>query len=175
MRTASLIVAVVILLAIPAFSFAQEEEEQKWDGPRFELEDLEGDELSEEEVFSDGTLYLIDFWARWCKPCSQYLPHLEEMVEEYGDRGFKVVIFCVDDAGSISSARTALAAEDYPFAILFDPESEVKDALGVRRIPTSVLLDPTGEELWRHVGYSSGDEEEVREEIEANLPPEDEC
>jgi thiol-disulfide isomerase/thioredoxin len=174
MRTASLIVAVLILLVLPAFPFAQEEEDQKWDGPRFELEDLQGDELSEKDVFSDGTLFLIDFWASWCKPCSQYLPHLEEMVEEYGHRGFKVVIFCVDDAGSITSARAALEVKDYSFTILFDPEADVQDALGVRRIPTTVLLDPTGKELWRHVGYSSGDEEEVRDQIEAILPAEEE-
>lgn len=146
--------------------------EEEWKGPTFELRNLEGEEVTEADVFSGGTLYLVDFWASWCRPCNQYLPHLEAMVEEYGERGLKVVIFCVDDSSTMSTARQHLAGEDYPFTILFDPESDVKSQLGVRRIPTTVLFSPSGEELWRHVGYESGTENTVREKIEANLPPE---
>lgn len=170
MRTVLFLSALSLVLAFPLTVLAEDE----WNGPRFDLESLEGGELSEEDVFSDGTLYLIDFWASWCRPCEQYLPHLAEMVEEYGERGFRVTIFCVDDAGSISTAQGLLAAAGYPFTILFDPEADVQADLGVRTIPTTVILDPTGEEVWRHVGYEQGDEDEVREQIELLLPEEEE-
>ncbi len=172
MRITWIFIIFSLILAFPVSASAEDEVE--WDGFRFDLEDLEGDELSEEDVFQDGELYLIDFWASWCRPCSQYLPHLEEIVEEYGDRGFRVVIFAVDDAGTISTARATLAAEEYSFTILFDPEADVRDELGVRRIPTTVLFNSSGEELWRHVGYASGNEDEVREQIESFLPEETE-
>lgn len=172
----ALFLSAIALLILPATAVAQddsEEEEVTWDGFTFELENMDGDEQTEEDAFSDGELYLVDFWASFCRPCSQYLPHLSEMLDEYEDRGLKVVIFCVDEAGNISTARSTLAAENYPFEIYFDPESEVRDELGVRMIPTTVMFDPSGEELWRHVGYSAGDEEEVREKVEEFLPEEE--
>ncbi len=162
-----------ILALILCFSPASvADDEPVWDGFTFDLENLQGDDVSETDVFADGKLYLVDFWASWCRPCSQYLPQLEKMAEDYSDRGFEVVIFCVDEASTISTARATLEGEDYPFTILFDPEKAVQDELGARRIPTTVLFDPEGNELWRHVGYASGDEKDVREKIEANLPEE---
>lgn len=176
MRITIILAVTVLVLSLSPFVLAEEDDTPEWDGVRFELENLDGDELEENDVFSDGELYLVDFWASWCKPCNMYLPHLEEIVEEYGDRGFRVVIFVVDDAGSISSARSKLAAEEYPFTILFDPEADVQSDLGVKRIPTTIFFDPEGEELWRHVGYSSGDEDEIRKQIEEYLPGEtEEC
>lgn len=171
MRITLLFSTILLLLALAPATVAQDEPE--WTGPTFELEALGGDTLNQDDVFTDGQLYLVDFWASWCRPCSQYLPHLRDMVNDYGDRGLKVVIFCVDDAGSISTARTLLAGEEYPFTILFDPEAGVQDQLGVRRIPTTVFLSPTGEELWRHVGYEAGVEDDVREQIESFLPAEE--
>ncbi len=172
-RFTFLLCALALILMVPFASYAQDEEPE-WDAFTFDLDDLEGDELSEEDVFTGADLYLVDFWASWCRPCAQYLPHLAEIVEEYGDQGLKVVIFVVDEANTISNAMSTLASEDFPFTFLFDPEAEVQDELGVRMIPTTVIFDPTGEELWRHVGYASGNEDEVREQIETFLPEETE-
>ena len=162
--------AIVLLFLAPALSAAENDD---WTGPTFEFENMDGENMTQADVFTDGKLYLIDFWASWCRPCQQYLPHLADLVDEFGDRGLVVVIFCIDEAGTISTARAMLAGEDYPFTVLFDPEGSVKEQIGVRRIPTTVLLSPTGEELWRHVGYESGVEDDVKEQIEANLPEEE--
>lgn len=171
MRLTVVLLIFGLIMILPAVLFAQDDTEPvEWRNFTFDLENLEGDDMTEDDVFTDGSLYLVDFWASWCRPCSQYLPHLEDMVGEYGDLGFKVVIFCTDEAGTISTALAALRSEEYPFTILFDTEEDVQDELGVRRIPTTILFTASGEEIWRHVGYSSGDEVEVRKQIEASLP-----
>lgn len=172
MRKIIFLALLALILLLPYAAFSEEKEDSDWDGFKFKLKDLNGDEQTQKDVFAEGDLFLVDFWASWCKPCNMYLPHLAKMVEEYGDRGFKVVIFVVDDAGSIANAKATLKAKDYPFTILFDPGADVQRDLGVKRIPTTVLFDPTGKELWRHVGFSSGDEDEVRKKIEENLPKE---
>lgn len=168
MRITLFILTLAVFIALP-FSVSAEEDEAEWDGITFELENLDGDDVTEEDVFTDGTLFLVDFWASWCRPCDMYLPHLEDMVEEFGERGFRVVIFSVDEPGNVGTARTMLLAEDYPFAILFDVEAAVQEELGVRRIPTTILFDAAGAELWRHTGYEHGDEEEVAAKIDELL------
>lgn len=174
MRLAAFLLIFSLFMIAPAISIAQTETQSEdtpaWEGFTFNLENLDGENMSEEDVFTDGTLYLVDFWASWCRPCAQYLPHLEDMVNDYGDQGFKVIIFCVDEAGTVSTARSTLNGADYPFTILFDTESEVKGDLGAQRIPTTIIFNAQGDELWRHVGYSSGNEEDVRAKVEELLP-----
>jgi len=168
MRTFFILSTIALLLAIsPA---APAKAKAKWYGPTFKLESLDGTKMTQTDVFVDGQLYLVDFWASNCKPCNQLLPHIKDMVDEYGDRGFKVVIFSEDDAGSISTAKTMLSGQDYPFTILFDLEGSVKTQMSIKAWPTTILLGPKGKELWRHFGYTSGNEDLIREKIEANLP-----
>jgi len=174
MRIVSILLALTLITLLPLALNAEEqvEDEFVWDGVTFDLENFDGDDFTEEDIFTGGDLYLVDFWASWCRPCSQYLPHLASMMEEYEGRGLKVVIFCIDNASAISTAKARIGAEDYPFPILLDTEAEVKDDLGVRDIPTTILFNAEGEELWRHGGNSSGVEDTVREKIEEYLPPE---
>ena len=39
------------------------------------------------ESFAKGTVYVVEFWATWCGPCRQTIPHLDELHEELKDKG----------------------------------------------------------------------------------------
>jgi thiol-disulfide isomerase/thioredoxin len=36
------------------------------------------------ERFEKGSVYVIDFWATWCGPCLESIPHLTELQKKYG-------------------------------------------------------------------------------------------
>jgi thiol-disulfide isomerase/thioredoxin len=44
----------------------------------------------------NDTLYIINFWASWCKPCVKEMPYFEQINEKYSDRKVKVLLVNLD-------------------------------------------------------------------------------
>lgn len=44
------------------------------------------------------TLMIYNFWATWCKPCVEELPHFAKLQETYADQPVKVVLVSLDFA-----------------------------------------------------------------------------
>lgn len=45
---------------------------------------------------SNDTLYAINFWATWCKPCVEELPYFEEAKIQYSDKKFRIILVSLD-------------------------------------------------------------------------------
>ena len=52
---------------------------------------------------SSDTLYVVNFWATWCKPCVAELPHFEELYEKYKDQKVKVLLVSLDFKNQVAS------------------------------------------------------------------------
>ncbi len=60
--------------------------------PIYDFESLEDGYFNKE----DGSTYVINFWATWCKPCVKELPAFEKLNENYKEQGIKVVLVSLD-------------------------------------------------------------------------------
>jgi cytochrome c biogenesis protein CcmG, thiol:disulfide interchange protein DsbE len=129
--------------------------------PDFTLPTLQSDPIALSAL--RGSVVLVDFWATWCAPCRESFPFYAELVERYGERGFRVVAVSVDeDPGALARFVERTAP---PFAIVWDERHRVVEQFAPAGMPTSYLLDRTG--LVRRV--TIGFDDDHRQAIEADV------
>jgi len=76
--------------------------------PDFTLRTLDGQKLRLGE--QRGSVVLVNFWATWCGPCRQEMPHLNKLYEKYKASGFVLLGVNVDDDTAQAAPTSASAA-----------------------------------------------------------------
>jgi cytochrome c biogenesis protein CcmG, thiol:disulfide interchange protein DsbE len=117
-----------------------------------------------------GHVVLIDVFATWCEPCKKTLPVIDALRREYAPQGVRVYALNVDSDSS--EVPAFLKALDVHLPVLLDPNADAADgALGVRRMPTSFIIDTAGIVRFRHEGFPPEFLKQTRAELEELLTP----
>jgi len=100
-----------------------------------------------------GTPVLVNLWASWCAPCIKELPTLEQLERAQAAEGKLGVIAVSQDMAPQGSVEAFLAERDIGrFAAYHDEQMKLTDALKIQVMPTTILYDAQGHEVWRYVG-----------------------
>jgi thiol-disulfide isomerase/thioredoxin len=100
-----------------------------------------------------GTPVLVNLWASWCAPCIKELPTLHQLEQAQADEGKLGVIAVSQDMAPQGSVDAFLGERDIGrFAAYHDPDMKLTSALNVQVMPTTILYDAEGKEVWRYVG-----------------------
>ncbi|MEY4764712.1 MAG: hypothetical protein RI907_1385 [Pseudomonadota bacterium] len=129
--------------------------------PDFTLRSAQGTNLRLQEL--RGKVVLVNFWATWCGPCRQEMPHLNRLHEKYGKSGFVLLGINVDD-----DPRKALSVAEelgIRFPVLLDTDKKVSEAYGLQAMPSTFLVDRDGKLRHLHRGYLSGFEAQYEQQI----------
>lgn len=116
-----------------------------------------------------GQVVLLEFWATWCKPCEQMFPKLNQLDQQYRDRGLNVIALTrhyLAYRGTAEAQAEELnlmrkMAEDHglTFRVGVAEDERTQDLYGAAGVPTMALIDREG--VVRY--FYDGDEERFQE------------
>lgn len=125
--------------------------------PDFTHENLDGDPVSASDF--DGRVWLVNFWATWCKPCVDEMPMLSRLHLSDDGQGVQVVGIALDDPDRARQFARELSVR-YPVLL-----GQADVVITGRRygnstgmLPFSVLVDAGGQVRWVHLGALDRDE-----------------
>jgi thiol-disulfide isomerase/thioredoxin len=102
-----------------------------------------------------GRPLLVNLWATWCGPCVVEMPSLDALARARG-RAHQGHALSQDMDGR-QKVTDFFAEHDFTrLEPYLDPDMDIMMALGVETLPTTILYDSEGVEVWRMTGMSDG-------------------
>lgn len=119
--------------------------------PEFELKMLNGQTVK----LSDyrGKTIMLNFWATWCPPCREEMPHMQQFYSEYEKDG--VVILGVNATSteiSVPVVDSWLKEWGITFPVVLDEQGEVINRYRVNSYPATFVIDRDGVIRHKHPG-----------------------
>jgi cytochrome c biogenesis protein CcmG/thiol:disulfide interchange protein DsbE len=116
--------------------------------PDFYFETPEGEPSSLTTL--KGSPVLLNFWATWCGPCRREMPYLQQIWDEWQEKG--LVLLAINSSESSSDVESFMQSQGFSFPVLLDSQWEAGNQYGIRAIPTTFFIDREGIIQEVHVG-----------------------
>jgi thiol-disulfide isomerase/thioredoxin len=99
-----------------------------------------------------GKILVLNFWATWCGPCRALEPQFAQVMSDFAPRS-EVAFFAVNIDEDETRVQPFVQREKMTVPVLFADGFE--DFLGVRSLPTILVLDRAGKIVYRVDGYNA--------------------
>ncbi len=116
-----------------------------------------------------GKVVVMNFWAKWCAPCLREMPSLDRLQAKMKDLGVEVLALSLDRQGAEAVKPYFKTAIIKNLAVLIDKNRSVARALGVKGLPTTLIIDRDGQEVGRLEGPTEWDSNEVLSMLKTHL------
>ena len=97
----------------------------------------------------NNKIYILNFWATWCAPCTKEMPSLDKLQQNKD-----IEIFAINlekkNQKKIEKFLTDLNIKN--LSIFYDPDLKLVKLLTIRGLPTSVILNKDRKEIARAIG-----------------------
>ena len=120
--------------------------------PNFQLKNPSGQTVSLGDF--QGKPILINFWATWCSPCREEMPYIQEIYNEWSDRG--LVVLTINLGEEPAQVEEFFQSLELSFPVLLDAKKDVAQKYGIQYIPTTFFIDKDGIIQEKIIGAFSG-------------------
>jgi thiol-disulfide isomerase/thioredoxin len=118
--------------------------------PEVAVKTLDGKDVKLSE--QKGNVVMMDFWATWCGPCKQSLPHVQELSKD-ADRAAKgLKVWAVNSAEDAKTVEAFVKKNNYTFTVPLAGEDLMKTYM-VTGIPATVIVGRDGKVAEVFVGF----------------------
>ncbi|ARN77597.1 hypothetical protein BST97_06095 [Nonlabens spongiae] len=133
------------------------------DAKPFELEDLEGNKYSMDEL--KGKVVVINFWFIGCPPCRKEIPELNELVEENED---EEVVFLGVATDRHKQLTSFLSKTEFNYNIIAEGR-RFAAAYNVTAYPTHIVIGKDAKVSYAAAGFGPGSIDVLKSAIEEEL------
>ncbi len=97
-------------------------------------------------------IFVVEFWATWCPPCRQIIPHLTELQKKFKDRN---VVFAAvsNEEALVVKAFVDKTGDKMDYAVAVDKDGKTVaaylEAFGIKGIPCAFIVDKNGNIVWQ--------------------------
>lgn len=108
--------------------------------PAFRLNTLQGLAIDSKEL--TDRVILLNFWATWCGPCKDEMPSLERLRQKFPSDQLQILALTTENHPQ--DIQAFWHQLDLHFDVVWDEHEELSQALMVRNLPTTIIVDSHG-------------------------------
>lgn len=91
-----------------------------------------------------GRVYVLEFWATWCPPCIQSIPHMIELADKYKDKAAFIALSVDRSAEPVKQM-----VKDRNINYYVGMDNGLSDKYSVRSIPSTFIVGRNGKVVWQ--------------------------
>ena len=96
--------------------------------------------------YQKGFPAIIEFWATWCGPCQQSIPHLNELYRHFQSTGLQIIGVTNEPEPEI---QAFLRKKQMNYTVAIEETGELSSHYGIRSIPQALLVNREGIVVWK--------------------------
>ena len=100
-----------------------------------------------------SSVVIINFWATWCAPCKEEMPHLNQLKSKSKFKDIEIIPINIADEELKKSKEFFEELNINNLEIFYGSSLELAKEFKLRGIPTTIIIDKEGYEFARIIGF----------------------
>ncbi len=104
--------------------------------------------------FEIGKVYVVEFWASWCRPCRKSIPHLNYLQNKYHNEGLRIIAVAASEYNGSGALERLVEkkGKDMEYSVAYTSDSTVFQnwnwAAKNTGLPWTFVIDREGKLAW---------------------------
>ena len=167
MKNLQMIILFAALLAVAVLAGCSTPAKPASDVPQFSFSSLEGKTVAMKDL--GNKVVIVDFWATWCGPCREEIPHLNQLYSELKGKGLEIVGISMDTDGT-DGVKDFTREFRIQYPIVMGDDKVAESFGGIIGLPTTFIIDRNGRIAKKYVGLPpAGDMTKIVKDLVAGV------